>query len=138
MYSVRHKYLTLNNGVLLIATMIAMGWVWGSLSSMQRNYSLQKSLDDKSRQLLVTELDYANSLLAQRYYQTDEYKDLAARSKLGLASAGEKVLILPAYSKDHASAELAEASKGVSVEKKSNFEQWLDFLLGENSKNIRA
>ncbi|MDP3441868.1 MAG: hypothetical protein Q8T08_03325, partial [Ignavibacteria bacterium] len=94
-YLLRHKYFTLNNGVILIAFMIAAGWVWGSLNVMQRNYNLQKELDDKSRQLIVAELDKDNAELEQRYYQTNEYKELAVRERLGLASPGEGVLMLP-------------------------------------------
>ena len=94
-YLFRHKYLTLNNGVILIAFMIASGWVWGSLDVMQRNYNLQKELDDKQRQLIVAQLDTENEKLKKRYYQTDEYKELAVRERLGLGLPGESVLILP-------------------------------------------
>jgi len=136
-YLLRHKYFTLNNGVILIAFMIAAGWVWGSLNVMQRNYNLQKELDDKSRQLIVAELDKDNAELEQRYYQTNEYKELAVRERLGLASPGEGVLILPENSQAAKDADkLTTISTQVQVEKVSNFGQWMNFLFGGNNSSL--
>jgi len=136
-YLFRHKYFTLNNAVVAIAFMIAAGWVWGSLGVMQRNYSLQKELDDKSRQLIVAQLDTENAKLEQRYYQTDEYKELAVRERLGLVTPGESVLILPPNSEAAKNADKAvmmtSSTQTVPV---SNFGQWMNFLFGGNSKSI--
>jgi hypothetical protein len=136
-YRFRHEYLTLNNGVIAIAFMIAAGWVWGSLGVMQRNYTLQKELDDKSRQLIVAQLDTDNAKLEQRYYKTDEYKDLAVRERLNLVTPGESVLILPPNSEAAKNADkvalVASSDKTVLA---SNFEQWMNFLFGGNSKSI--
>ena len=65
-YQLRHKYFTLNNAVIAIAFAIAAGWVWGSLGVMQRNYNLQKELDDKNRQLIIAQLDTATAKLQQK------------------------------------------------------------------------
>jgi len=136
-YQFRQKYLTLNNIVVAIGLMIAAGWVWGSLGVMQRNYSLQKELDDKSRQLILAELDTASAKLQQRYYQTYEYKELAVRERLGLVTPGESVLKLPANSEAViAAGQTASVSATAEVEQKSNFWQWIDFLFGNNVKNI--
>lgn len=136
-YLVRHKYFTLNNAVIAIAFMIAAGWVWGSLGVMQRNYGLQKQLDDKSRELIVAQLDTDNAKLAQRYYKTDEYKELAVREELGLGLPGESVLILPPNSEAAKNADKINNStlvnETVSI---SNFNQWMNFLLGGNNKSI--
>lgn len=136
-YLLRHKYFTLNNGVILIAFMIAAGWVWGSLNVMQRNYNLQKELDDKSRQLIVAELDKDNAELEQRYYQTNEYKELAVRERLGLASPGEGVLMLPDNSQAAKDADkTTTVTTQIKVEKISNFGQWMNFLFGGNNSSL--
>jgi hypothetical protein len=136
-YLVRHKYFTLNNAVIAIAFMIAAGWVWGSLGVMQRNYGLQKQLDDKSRELIVAQLDTDNAKLAQRYYKTDEYKELAVREKLGLGLPGESVLILPPNSEAAKNTDKIDNSTLYGeTEPISNFNQWMNFLLGGNSKSI--
>jgi len=136
-YLFRHKYFTLNNAVVAIAFMIAAGWVWGSLGVMQRNYSLQKELDDKSRQLIVAQLDTENAKLEQRYYQTDEYKELAVRERLGLVAPGESVLILPTNSETAKNADkVASATSLDETAPVSNFGQWINFLFGGNDKII--
>jgi len=137
-YHIRHNYLTLNNGVILIAIIIAIGWVYGSLEVMQKNYKLQKALDDKSRQLIVAQLDTASAQLEQRYYKTDEYKELAVRQRLGLVTPGESVIILPPNSEaakaiDKTSNSDLSQSKPVEL---SNLNQWMNFLFGGNSKSI--
>jgi hypothetical protein len=135
-YIVKHKYMTLNNGVVLVAFMIAAGWAWGSLGVMQRNYQLQKELDDKTRQLIVAQLDTENAKLEQRYYNTDEYKALAVRQRLGLGLPGESVLILPPNSE--AVKEADKKSENITPVSKpeSNFRQWINFLFGSNNRNI--
>ena len=134
-YKFRHKYLTLNNIVMAIGLLIALGWISGSLDVMQRNYTLQKELEDKSRQLIVAELDSYSALLEQKYYKTDEYKELAVRQSLGLGSPGESVLILS--KNDVSDKEKVIADDYVNQKDQiSNFNQWLDFLFGNNIKNI--
>lgn len=136
-YLFRHKYLTLNNAVILIALFIASGWIWGSLDVMQRNYALQKNLIDKQRQLIVAELNYENASLEKRYYQTDEYKELAVRQRLGLGLPGENLLILPPNSEDIKNLEdnLIDTNSP-EINETSNFEQWMNFLFGANNRRI--
>ena len=136
-YRFRHEYLTLNNVVILVAFIIAANWVWGSLEMMQRNFSLQKELDDKSRQLIVAQLDTENAKLEQRYYKTDEYKELAVRQRLGLVAPGERLLILPPNSEAVKNADQVVATKpSAKVVQISNFNQWMNFLFGGNSQRI--
>jgi hypothetical protein len=136
-YKFKTDYLTLNNAVILIAVVIAGNWVWGSLQMMQRNFTLQKELDDKSQQLIVAQLDTGNAKLEQRYYQTDEYKELAVRQQLGLVTPGESVLILPPNSAAVIAADKnTSTSATVKIVPTSNFAQWMNFLFGTNNKNI--
>ena len=138
-YRFRHEYLTLNNVVIFVAFIIAANWVWGSLEMMQRNFSLQKELDDKSRQLIVAQLDTDNAKLEQRYYKTDEYKELAVRQRLGLVTPGERLLILPPNSETAKNIDKdVETKTIVKVVKTSNFNQWMNFLFGGNNKRISS
>lgn len=93
------------------------------LGTIKRNYELQRE---------ISNIETANKLLEQSnleltyqiaYYQTDLYKDKAARAKLGLQGANESVLILP---KTEEKTEVATAKKP----QRSNFAQWIDFLRG--------
>ncbi len=140
-YHVRHKYLTFNNLVILTAFLIAAGWVWGSLQVMQRNYGLQKEVDQKRRELQLADLQKQSLQLQQRYYQTDEYRELAAREALGLVMPGEKLLILPANSqvaKDADKKPVTSSAAATPQDKTSNMEQWLNFLFGGYSRSINS
>lgn len=136
-YHIKHRYFTLNNAVLLVAFIVSANWVWGSLEVMQRNYNLQKALDDKSRQLILAQLDTENAKLEQRYYKTDEYKELAVRERLGLVKPGESVIFLPPNSETIKKTDQELSATVTSdVIEMSNFDQWINFLFGNNSKKL--
>lgn len=138
-YTIRHKYFTLNNAVIVVAFFIAASWVWGSLSMMQRNYSLQKEVDYKNRQLELAELQRDNLEFQRDYYQTAEYQELAAREALGTVRPGEHMLILPKNSEAAKSADKQTVAQPASSEQEgSNLEQWVNFLFGGYSKSIQG
>ncbi len=136
-YRIRHKYLTLNNAVIAVAFIIAVSWVWGSLGVMERNYTLQKEVDSKKRELQLAQLATSSLELEKRYYQTREYQELAVREDLGLVLPGERVLVLPANSQAVKAADAATAAQtSTTALSVSNFRQWANFLFGGNSKSI--
>lgn len=137
-YHVRHRYLTLNTIVMIIAFILAAGLVWGSLTAMQRNYTLQRTLDRKQQEERVATLETRTLELESAYYQTEEYQELAAREKLGLGLPGEKVLLLPRATEQTEPIGTGLAStEQVSSEKPSNFQQWMDFLFGTNRSRLQ-
>jgi hypothetical protein len=137
-YHIRHRYLTMNNVVMAIALLVGVGWAWASVGAMQRNYDLQKEVDDKIRQEKLLEIETLSLSYEQKYYKTSEYQELAVRDKLGLAGPGERVLLLPPNSdaaKD-ADAEAANPSQASStIEPASNVQQWMNFLFGGNYRS---
>ena len=136
-YALRHRFLTLNNVVIAVAFLIAFSWVWGSLGMMQRNYSLQKEVDFKKRQLELTELERDNLALQKRYFQTSEYQELAARENLYLVRSGENVLVLPPNSQAAKDADKPATTTNVAdAARIGNLEQWVNFLFGGYSKSI--
>ncbi|NCO10920.1 hypothetical protein GW930_03380 [Candidatus Saccharibacteria bacterium] len=137
-YNIRTHYFTLNNVVIAVALLIAVNWMWGALGMMQRNYTLQREVDTKQRQLQLTELQRDSLALEKRYYQTDEYRELAVRESLGLVMPGESALL---HSPERQPVSAAQdgpsaTSDVISVEDTSNVEQWLNFLFGGNSQGI--
>lgn len=132
-YHIRWRYLTLNNVVLAIAFIIGINWTWGSIEMMQRTYTLQRSLDLKQREQRVAELEVTTLEYEQNYYQSSEYKELAARQHLGLADPGEKVLILP----PNTPIEITEKVYMQEEKVPSNFKQWMNFLMGSNRRNLQ-
>jgi hypothetical protein len=137
-YHVRHRYLTLNNVVILVAFLIAAGWVWASLGAMQRNYGLQKDIDLKKQELQLTQLQKDNLALQQSYYQTAEYQELAARDSLGLVLPGEHALVLPPNSPKAIAEDATPTTTTPDLETTSDLEQWVNFLFGGYSKSISS
>ena len=136
-YHLKHRYATMNNIVLAVALLVAAGWAWGSISTMQRNYALQKDLDAKQRELRLTTLEVETLEYQQSYYQSDEYRELAARERLGLAAPGEKVLLLPPNSPGVKESEARQSARPVDGSAPSNFEQWLNFLFGGSAEQLQ-
>lgn len=132
-YIIRHDYATLNNVVITVALIIAASWAWGSIQMMQRNYALQNVIDDKQREKAVISLEVDTLGYEQRYLQSDEYLELAARDRLGLAKRGEHLLLLPENSSEPEQSSTASARSP----RASNVEQWLNFLFGGNAKRLQ-
>ena len=131
-YHIKHRYFNLSSVVVAIAAVIGLGWAWGSVSVMQRNYTLQRSLDTKQRSLTLMELEVETLEYEKRYYASAEYQELSAREHLGLANKGEKVLILPENTPAAKQFGTEVAPAATVQAQPSNVEQWLDFLLGNN------
>ena len=145
LYLVRHRYMTINNVVVVIAALLAISWAWASVGVVQRNYSLQREVDDKKRQQQLVELEAENLAYEQKYYKSEEYKALEVRTRLGLVDKGEKVVILPPNS---LAAELYDkqqdeklTGKQVATEEQGELQEWLNFLFGGSggvSKNTSS
>lgn len=134
-YHLRHRLLSTNNLVIVIAFFVALSWAWGSVNMLQRNFALQREVDAKKRQLTLTELEVNTQRFQQAYYKSDEYKELAVRQRLGLVFSGEKVLILPPNSLEATQSDLSLKKKAVFVSQPTNVEQWTNFLFGNNSRD---
>ena len=134
-YRLQHDYLTVNNIVILVAFLIVASFIWGSLSAMQNNYTLQRNVDYKQRQLEVARLQTENLQLQQQYYRTAEYQELALRDSLGLALPGEHQLILPVNSAAAIAADNTQLAVTTPVTT-TNLEQWVNFLFGGYSQSI--
>jgi hypothetical protein len=142
-YHIRHNYVTMNNLVVLVAFLIAASWAWGSIGVLQKNYTLQKVVDEKRARAKLIELQAETLVYEQKYYRSTEYQELAVRERMGLALPGERVLILPpnsaaAKGKSQAVA-LGSSSSKQSIEP-DNLQQWVNFLFGgsrtvQNNKN---
>ena len=137
-----HTHATMSNAVLAIALVIAASWTWGTISSMQTNFTAQKAYEEQKRQLELTKLEVDTLQYQQNYYNSDEYKDLSARTYLGLVSPGEKVLLLPKNTTNAQREVLIDTTKSpnantTKVVSLSNFQQWMNFLSGANAQTLQ-
>ncbi len=129
------QYGTMNNIVIAVALLVAAGWAWGSVATMQRNFALQKDYEAQLRQLELLQLQVKTLEYEQNYYRTNEFKDYAARRDLGLANKGEKELILPPNSASVLKKESTNDTAPLSAthEEFGNLEQWFNFLSGRSA-----
>ena len=137
-YLARHEYLTLNNIVLAIAALIAISWAWASVEAVQRNYALQREVDDKHREQRLLELQTDNLKFEQRYFKSREYQTLEAKRRLCLAEPGERVLVLPPNSAAVKEAEATEQAGDVlpaELPPPPPLQQWINFLFGGNGQS---
>lgn len=80
----------------LIAYLIGFWLIFLLAKTLWLNWQLAKSIEKINQQIAVLEQqkkDLNNLIL---YYQSDSFKELEGRRKLGLKKPGEKVMILPA------------------------------------------
>lgn len=133
LYALRHDYLTMNNLVTAAAILVAFSWAWGSVEAMQQNYELQRSIDNKRQQIEIEKIKVALLQYESKYYESDEYQELAVRQRTGKGQPGEKQLIVP--STDDSYRQQAATTSVRSTPVRSNFQQWMNFLFGGNSRN---
>lgn len=138
-YHVRHHWATRDNLIVAVAAVAAISWAWASVEVVQRNYKLQRAVDDKRRAQQLIELETATLAYEQRYYKSEEYQELETRKRLGLVDKGEKVLVLPANSPAVIAADEVRAGRAdeqAAVQPPSNFEQWMNFLFGGTKRQL--
>jgi cell division protein FtsB len=136
------QLIDVRNIILYIFALIVLAITWSGVKTVQKNYVLQKKAAEIKQQNTVIDLQNQNTDLQNKYLQTDEYLELAARQNLGLAAPGEKVLIVPknvAMKYVDYSLEKSNSSAAVKLEDNrsrfaKNLEAWRDFLLGRDNR----
>jgi len=139
-YDIRHRYMRLDVIVIVVALLIAATWAWSAIGVMQRNYTLQKEVDSKTRQKQLLELQTDTLAYQSEYYKSREFLELQARDILGLASPGEHVLILPPNTQAAKTYDERTSKQQIQPSadlKPSNLEQWANFIFGGNSKSLQ-
>lgn len=122
----RH-YATIQNGAVALAFVIALGWVWGTVTTLQQNFKFQQQVDELDQEVMLMKLQNENLAFQKRYYKSDEFLELSARQRLSKVAPGEHLVILPN------SDEIKDVvtTKTRKVVETSNFSQWISFFFGE-------
>ena len=127
-YYAKKDVFTLRNIITVIAVLICFYWAWGAINSTTRNWNLEEKLKSKQLEAAKIKIEVDKYRLEQQYFETDEYKELMARMKLGKKAEGETMVILPENSENARTKYLEKELE--ESEYRSNFSQWLDFLFG--------
>ena len=137
-YRIRYVYPIRNIGFFILLMLVFLASLWGSVSSMQKNYVLRAEIEAKYRQKELLSLQKDMLEYEQAYLRSEEYLKLAAREKLGYGDPGEKLLRLPANSEEAKQADIKldeeDDPTADPVGKQTNFRLWMNFLFGGNAE----
>lgn len=111
---------------------------WSGAKAIQSNYGLQKQVTAINQQNSIQQLENTNLALQNKYYNSNQYLELSARQNFGLASPGEKELLVPqsvalAYAPNPAISSAVASSTISSPHSQNNFEAWVSFFLHRQS-----
>lgn len=127
-YNLKNDFFTFENIVLFVAVLMCLGWTYGAISAMTRNWTLSRTYLEKEYEQRVLELEIATLELENQYYSSEEYQELSARKKLNKKLSGETMVYLPKNSEEakskHSSPEKTERPE------KNNLSEWMAFLFG--------
>ncbi|HVQ43979.1 MAG TPA: septum formation initiator family protein [Candidatus Saccharimonadia bacterium] len=110
----------------LIGVLVILYLVVVLVQTVQHNYRLGRQIDQLNAQISLLQSQKDELAYRIQYYNTDAFRDREARAKLGLQAPGENVVIIPRSSP----APAAAAGSAKAAPKKSNLQQWFDFLSG--------
>src|SRR5215212_185850 len=125
------RHLTLNNGVLAVATLITLSWIWGTVQAIEKNFVLAQQKEDLVQQISLHQLENQNLQYQQAYYHSAEFLDLNARERFDKAAPGEKEIILPPNT---VASPPAKTTAAAPVTQQGNLQQWLYFLFGQKNR----
>ena len=125
----RQEILVPERLLLLSIPFLLLVWLFGSISSLTRNWSLQQEIAEKETEKSYLELQVENYELENQYYASEEYQELSARKLQNKKIAGETLVYLPKNS-ERARSKHKEitAEENVIKNERSNFDQWMNFL----------
>ncbi len=125
----KFKLLTdVRNLGLITFGVVALLVTWSGVKVVQTNYELDKKIAIARQKNEVSRLENENLKLKNKYYESNQYLELAARRQFGKAADGEKLYIIPEevalrYTKDRP---VQQGQAEPFEEKKSSFQANLD------------
>jgi cell division protein FtsB len=104
---------------------------WSGVKSIQTNYGLQKQITALQQQNALQQLENKNLQLESQYYNSNQYLELSARQNFGLASPGEKEILVPesVALKYTVAVPVTNAPPSLQPGYQSNYQAWVNFFL---------
>ena len=126
-YYTKKDYLTVHNIAAAAALVLGLVFTYNAITATTRNWQLEQKLKEVKLQSVKLELEVDTLKLEQNYYKTEEYQEIMAREKQGMMLEGETMVVLPDNS-EKAIKKYSDIDE--PQRKRSNFDEWLDFLFG--------
>ncbi len=129
-YSFKHDFLTIENVVLMFSILFCLFCTYRSIEAMNRNWELLENLRMAEKNLELKKIEIETAELENAYYETDEYKELAARKFANKQLDGENMVYMPENSETARNKHANEVATVVEEKKEySNFEKWMIYLM---------
>ena len=111
---------------------------WSGAKAIQSNYNLQQQQAELKQQNQLSGLQNSTISLQNEYYNSNQYLELSARQNFGLASPGEKELLIPqsvALAYTHPVPQTVVTTQPKGMGNQSNYEAWINFFFRRNTFN---
>lgn len=115
--------------ILILAVIVYVLYNIGK--SIYKNYKTVEKIDTIEESISSQEQDNKNLRNLIIYYQTDSYKELEARKKLGYKKPGENVLIIPELGtvNENTNIELPGENSSDEKDEDPNFVKWYNYVI---------
>lgn len=121
---------------------VAILVTWSGVKVVQTNYGLQKQISSLQQQNEVKKLENNNLFLRNKYLETDQFLELAARRQFGKAVPGETELLVPKNIALAHTVDPPKANKTITSMQtvkrptyQRHFQAWIDFFLHRQTGN---
>lgn len=113
---------------------------WSGVKAIQANYELQKKIVRLEQEVEISKLENDNLKLGNKYLETDEFLELAARRQFGKAAPGETLYIVPkkvalAYV-TQPPADSAQQASNKKPQYQQNLEAWSSFFFRKSQNKF--
>ncbi|MBQ9029322.1 hypothetical protein IJ114_00960 [Candidatus Saccharibacteria bacterium] len=131
-YNIKHDF-PLDKFLFVVALLFFAACVWGTISSVARNWELEQRVSSRQKELRILELEVESAELENQYYASEEYQELAARAKQNKMYDGEIMVYLPKNTERAKTKHQSENNNIITQDQedtRTNFEKWMSFLFG--------
>ncbi len=124
----------------IVFAIIVLLITWSGIKTIQTNYGLQKQISALKQQNSLQQLQNDNLTLQNKYFDSNQYLELAARQDFALGAPGEKEIIVPELIALTYTTSLPSITKSETAESKTpgyqkNIQAWVNFFLNRTSSN---
>ena len=128
-YNLKHDF-PLDRFLFAVALLFFAACVWGTISSVTRNWELEQRLASRRKELELIKLEVESAKLENEYLASEEYQELSARAKQNKILDGEILVYLPKNSERAKTKHKDVVVIDTEEDTMTNFEKWMSFLFG--------
>ena len=112
---------------------------WSGVKAIQANYELQKKIVRLEQEVEISKLENDNIKLENKYLETNEFLELAARRQFGKAAPGETLYIVPkkvALAQVTPPADEVAKASSKKPQYQQNLEAWSSFFFRKSQNKL--